>query len=332
MTGIDPRAEHLLLRHRWHPAEALPWLIAIAAFFAFPDYMALGTQVLIVILFALSLDLIVGYAGIVTLGHAAFFGTGAYAVAMAYEHGGWAEPLSGLLLGGVAAAALGVVAGWVLLRYHGLTLLMMTLALGILLKEFANVHEDITGGFDGVSLVPAPLFGHFDNDLFGHNYYWYALVVLAIMFYIARRVVNSPFGRSLVGIRENTRRMHAVGTPVHRRLVVVYTISAALAGVAGALFAQSNSYVTVDVLDFSRSGTILVILILGGLGRLYGAFVGGAVYMILEDELAKLSPEFWEFGVGLLLVLVVLFARDGLLGLTLRLGKGRQKNAGQKTG
>jgi branched-chain amino acid transport system permease protein len=142
-----------------------------------------------------------------------------------------------------------------------------------------------------------------------------------LLFLVARRIVNSPFGRSLVGIRENTRRMHALGIPVHRRLVIVYTISAIMAGVAGALFAQSNSSVTVDVLELSRSGTVLVILILGGLGRLYGAFVGGAVYMILEDELARLSPEFWEFGVGLVLVVVVLFARDGLLGLLVRTGR-----------
>jgi branched-chain amino acid transport system permease protein len=320
-TSKDPRTAHVLERHRWHWAELVPWALALAAYFAFPDYMALGTQILIMILFAVSLDLIVGFAGIVTLGHAAFFGAGAYAVAMAYAHGGWTEPLSGLVLGGAVAGSLGLVVGAVLLRYHGLTLLMMTLAVGILLKELANANEEFTGGFDGVSLAPSLLLGYFDNDLPGHNYYWYALVVLGLLFLVARRIVNSPFGRSLVGIRENTRRMHALGTPVHRRLVIVYTISAIMAGVAGALFAQSNSYVTVDVLDFSRSGTVLVILILGGLGRLYGAFVGGAVYMILEDELARLSPEFWEFGVGLVLVLVVLFARDGLLGLLVRTGR-----------
>ena len=317
MNSPDSRM-HLQGAHRWHLAEALPWLVAISAFFVFPDYMALGSQVLVIILLALSLDLILGYAGIITLGHAAYFGAGAYAVAMAYTHGGWTEPLSGLLFGTLAGATLGFFAGLVLLRYHGLTLLMMTLAVGILLREFANVNEDITGGFDGVSISPAPLFGHFDNDLFGHNYYWYCLIVLAFAFLIARRVVHSPFGRSLVGIRENTRRMHAIGTPVFKRLVIVYTLSAAIAGAAGALFAQSNAYVTIDVLDFSRSGTVLVVLILGGLGRLYGAFVGGAVYVILEEELSKLSPEFWELGVGLVLVLVVMFARDGLLGIITR--------------
>ena len=317
MTAVDPRA-HVLLAHRWRAAELSPWLIAIAAFFIFPDYLALGTQVLITILFALSLDLIVGYAGIITLGHAAYFGTGAYAVAMAYAHGGWAEPLSALALGAACAGVLGLCAGLVLMRYHGLTLLMMTLAVGILLREFANVNEDVTGGFDGVSIEPGLIFGYFDNDLFGYHYYWYCLIVLALAFVLARTIVHSPFGRSLVGIRENARRMNAIGTPVHRRLVTVYTLSAAMAGLAGALFAQSNAYVMVDVLDFSRSGTILVVLVLGGLGRLYGAFVGGAVFIILEDELSKLSPEFWEFGVGLVLVLVVMFARDGLLGLMIR--------------
>ena len=317
-TEHDPRTAHVRDAHRWRVAEATPWLSAILAFFLFPDYMALGTQVLVIVLFALSLDLIVGYAGIITLGHAAFFGAGAYAVALAAAHGGWTEPLSGLFLGATVAGALGFLVGTVLLRYHGLTLLMMTLALGILLKEFANVQEDITGGFDGLSLEPGLLLGTFENDLAGHHYYWYALAVLALAFVFARIVVHSPFGRSLIGLRENTRRMHALGAPVHRRLVIVFTLSAAMAGVAGALFAQSNGYVTVEVLDFSRSGTILVILILGGLGRLYGAFVGAVVYMVLEDELARLSPEFWEFGVGLVLVLVVLFAHDGLLGFIVR--------------
>lgn len=314
----DARA-HVLAAHHWHPAEILPWAIAIAAFFAFPDYLSLGTQVLVMILFALSLDLILGFAGIVTLGHAAWFGIGAYAVALAHAHGEWAEPLSALVLAGVSAGVLGGLAGTVLLRYHGLTLLMMTLAVGILLKELANVNEDITGGFDGMSIAPAALFGVFDNDLYSRNYYWYCLTVLAGAFLFARRLIHSPFGRSLVGIRENTRRMHAVGTPVHRRLVAVYAVSAAMAGLAGGLFAQSNAYVTVDVFDFARSGTVLVILILGGFGRLYGAFLGAAVFIILEDELSKLSPEFWEFGIGLVLVLVVMFARDGLLGIATRL-------------
>ncbi len=302
--------------HRLRWTEGLPWLIAVAAFFVFPDYMALGTQVLIAMIFALSLDLILGYAGIVTLGHAAFFGTGAYAAGMLSALLGWGEPITGLLFAAVAAAAVGLVSGWILLRYHGLTLLMLTLATAIMMQEWANAQEAVTGGFDGLQgIVIDPIFGVFDNDLWSHNYYFYALAVLILMWWIARRIVHSPFGHALVGIRENVRRMHAIGSPVHRRLVTIYTISAAMAGVAGGLFAQSNAYVTLDVLSFDRSGTVLIMLILGGTGRLYGALIGAAVYMILEDQLAKLSPEFWEFGIGLVLVLTVLFARRGLLGL-----------------
>ena len=312
----DALRAHLRHRHRLHPWEAFPWLLAVAVFFVFPDYMVFGTQVLITILFALSLDLILGYAGVVTLGHAAYFGTGAYAAGMLSAHWGWNEPLSALVIAALCAAAIGFVSGAILLRYHGLALLMLTLATAIMLQELANVYDTFTGGFDGlIGIQLNPLLGVFAYDLWGHTHYWYALTVLLVIFVPARFLVYAPFGQSLVGIRENVLRMHAIGTPVYWRLVIIYTISAAMAGIAGGLFAQSNAFVTLEVLSFTRSGTILIILILGGIGRLYGAFVGAVVYMVLEDQLAKLSPEFWEFGVGLLLVLTVLFARRGLLGL-----------------
>lgn len=304
-----------LRRDRWRWEEAVPWALAIAAFFAFPGYMALGTQILISILFALSLDLILGYAGIVTLGHAAYFGAGAYATGMLSAHLGWGEPITGLMFGGAVSALLGLFSGLVLLRYHGLTLIMLTLAVAIMLQEWANVQEHWTGGFDGLlGITIDPLFGHFEYDLWGYTYYWYALGALFVCFLVARRIVHSPFGRTLEGIRENTARMHAIGSPVHRRLVAIYTIAAGMAGIAGALFAQSNAFVTLDVLSFARSGTVLIMLIVGGTGRLYGAFVGGVVYMILEDSLAKANPEMWELGVGIVLVVVVLFFRRGLFG------------------
>lgn len=321
MTETSQRS--LSLANAYRPArfawyEFIPWILAVAAFFVFPDYMVFGTQILIAIVFALSLDLIMGYAGIVTLGHAAYFGVGAYAAGMLPAHLGWHEPFSGLLFAALLAGMTGWGSGALLLRYHGLPLIMLTLATAILLYELANVMEHWTGGFDGLTGIEiAPLMGHFENDLWGKHYYWYALGVLAVVFAIARRLVYSPFGRSLVGIRENTQRMHAIGTPVHRRLVTIYSISAAMAGVAGALFAQSNAFVTLDVLSFARSGTVVIMLVLGGVGHLYGAFVGVTVYMVLEDEFSKLSPAFWEFGVGLVLVLTVLFARGGLLGLAI---------------
>lgn len=318
--GILAARSFMRDRERWHWAESLPWILAVMAFFVFPDYLALGTQILIAIIFALSLDLILGYAGIITLGHAAYFGAGAYATGMLSAHLGWGEPISAMLFGGLVAGLAGLISGWVLLRYHGLTLLMLTLATAILLQETANAAEYWTGGFDGlVGITISPLLGAFEYDLWGRTYYCYSLVVLFICFLVARRIVNSSFGRGLVGVRENRTRMHAVGSPVHKRLLTIYVISAAMAGIAGGLFAESNAFVTLDVLSFARSGTVLIILILGGTGRLYGAFVGAAVYMILEDELAKLSPEFWEFGVGLLLVVVVMFFKGGLMGAAERL-------------
>ncbi len=316
MTEHYQTARHFLReRERWRWPEALPWLAIVAAFFIFPDYLALGTQIVIAIIFALSLDLILGYAGIITLGHAAYFGAGAYATGMLSAHLGWGEPISAMLFGGIIGGLAGFISGWVLLRYHGLTLLMLTLTTAILMQETANAAEEWTGGFDGlVGISIWPLLGTFDYDLWGKTYYCFAVVVLLLCFLVARTIVHSAFGRSLVGIKGNVERMHGVGTPVHGRLVTIYTISAAMAGVAGGLFAESNAYVTLDVLSFSRSGVVLIMLVLGGTGRLYGAFVGTAVYMTLEDELAKLSPEFWEFGIGLLLVVVVLFFRRGLLG------------------
>jgi branched-chain amino acid transport system permease protein len=309
-------AEFLLSRHRYRWGEALPWLIAIAAFFVFPDRMTFGSQVLIMLMFALSLDLILGYAGIVTLGHAAFFGIGAYTVGLLIARLGWSEPLSSLVAAAAVAALIGFISGWFLLRYRGLTLLMLTLATAIMLQETGNLRSDISGGYDGLpGLTVSPLFGIFDYDLYGHVNYLYVLAVLAILFYFVRRIVYSPFGQALTGIRENVKRMHAIGSPVHRRLVTVYTVSAAIAGVAGALFTQTNAYVTLTVFDFDNSAKVMVMLILGGTGRLYGAFVGAVVYMVLEDKLSKLSPTFWQFGIGLLLVLAVLFARRGLLGL-----------------
>jgi branched-chain amino acid transport system permease protein len=312
---------YLATRHHWHWGEALPWLIAIAAFFMFPDRMTFGTQVLVMVLFALSLDLILGYAGIVTLGQAAFFGLGAYTVGLLSARAGYGEPISGLFAAAAVAAAAGFLTGLVLLRYRGLTLLVLTLSTTILLQEVGNLFKDITGGYDGIPGITIwPLLGLFDYDLYNRTNYIYCLVVLLILFYVVRRIVYSSFGEALAGIRENVNRMHAIGSPVRWRLVIVYTISAAIAGVSGALFTQTSAYVTLGVFDFDRSAGVMTILILGGTGRLYGAFAGGVIYMLLEDYLSKLSPEFWQFGIGLVLVLVVLFARRGLFGLAEDLG------------
>ena len=223
-----------------------------------------------------------------------------------------------LQLAAAAAAAglLGIATGAVILRTSGLTLLMLTLAIASLCLEIANRATPITGGADGLSgIVVTPILGLFRFDMFGKTGYLYCLVMLLLGWLFVRRLVYSPFGASLAGIRENMLRMHAVGAQVYPRLVTVYAISAVLAGSAGALLTQTNQFVGLNVLGFEAAGELLVMLILGGVGRIYGAFVGPVVYMIAQDYLAKQFPEYWYFGIGALLVVVVMFARGGILGI-----------------
>ncbi len=321
MSTPLPAAIALARRHRLQWWEALPWAAGIAAFFLFPNYLAFGTQVLVTILFALSLDLVLGYAGIVTLGHAAFFGAGGYTVGMLAMHWGWTEPLSGLAAAALVAGAIGLLSGWVVLRTHGLTLLMLTLCTMALLEQAANMFSAWTGGFDGMpGLAFKPILGQFEFDvLYFRSQYLYALAALFTCFVVVRVLVYSPFGRSLTGIRENLLRMHAVGAPVRARQVLAYAISAALAGVAGAVFVHATGYINLAVLGLERSAGVLIILILGGHGRLYGAFVGAMVYMVLEHTLSKAYPTAWQLGLGVTLMLVALYARNGILGLGERL-------------
>lgn len=307
--------DSIVRRHRLRPLEALPWIIAIAAYFLFPTYLPLASQILIMVLFALSLDLILGYAGIITLGHAAFFGVGAYTAGIIAVQG-WHEPITALIAGGVVAGLVGLISGLIILRTHGLTLLMLTLAIMFMLHEAANKAGFITGGSDGLQgMTIAPIFGAFRFDMFGRTAYVYCLIVLFLAWAFLRIVVHSPFGRSLVGIRENAVRMHAIGTPVRRRMVTAYALSATLAGIAGGLLAQTTQFVALNVVSFELSGAVLIMLVFGGVGRLYGAFVGAPIYMIAQDQIAKTDPVYWFFWIGLLLVLVVLFARGGILGL-----------------
>jgi branched-chain amino acid transport system permease protein len=306
-------------RHRYHPLEALPWVAALAAYVIFPSYLPLGSQILATILFALSADLVLGYAGIVTLGHAAFFGTGAYTAGILAVHG-WGEPITGLLAAALAAAVVGFLSGLVVLRTTGLALLMQTLVVATLLHEAANKASSITGGDDGLQGMQVwPVFGRFPFDLYGRTAYVYCLVVLVVCWWLTRRIVQSPFGRSLTGIRENLLRMHAIGAPVRRRRLIVYTISAALAGISGALIAQTTQFVGLTTLSLDRSGGVLIMLILGGVGRLYGAFIGVPLYMIAQDRFSEVEPVYWYFWIGLLMVIVVMFGRGGVLGLVDRL-------------
>jgi branched-chain amino acid transport system permease protein len=331
VTGQARGVADAFLRRRDEPhrAEAGLWLLALAVPIALPEHAAFGAQVLIMMLFALSLDFILGYAGVLTLGHAAYFGVGAYVGGLLSARLGWHEPLSGLLAAGVVAGVFGALSGWLLLRYRDLTLLMLTLAVSTTLFELANTWSGLTGGYDGLmGIQMAPVLGLFEWDISGVTGYGYALAVLLLCFLALRRVTVSPFGQALRGIRENTLRMRAIGAPILGHLIVAYSISAVVAGIAGGLFAQTNGFITMDVLGFERSAAVLTVLILGGTGRLYGALFGALVYMLAADWLAKLSPVYWEFGVGLLLVVIVLLCPDGLLGVVDRLRAAFGRRAG----
>ena len=294
-------------------AEIAFWLVPVVAFFAAPGYLVLGSQILIVSLFAMSLDLILGYAGVLSLGHAAFFGLGAYTAGILAAHG-WGEPLSGLAAAALVAASVGFAASFLVVRGEDLTRLMVTLGLGLMLYEVANRARDVTGGADGLSGVTmGKLLGVFSFDLAGRTAYVYSFVVLLAMFFVLRRIVASPFGLALRGVRENRTRMPALGVPVRRRLVAAFTLGAAIAGVAGALLTQTTQFVGLDTLGFDRSAEVLIMLVLGGTGRLYGAVVGAAVFMIARDYLSGINPVYWEFWLGFLLVAFVLFARGGIL-------------------
>ena len=301
------------------------WLLLLACWFLFPGHLVLGSQVLIAALFALSLDLILGYAGIVTLGHAAFFGIGAYAAGLLSSRLGWHEPISGLMVAASVAALAGLASSVLVIRSHELARLMVTLGLGLLLYEAANRAAFLTGGVDGLSGIQmAPLLGLWKFDLGGRTAYLYSLAVLLAVFVVARRIVASPFGLSLRGIRERPDRMPALGAPVQARLMAVYTLSAGIAGIAGALLAQTTQFVGLDTLSFNRSAEVLIMLVLGGTGRLYGAFIGAALFMLAQDYLSGIDPIYWQFWLGLLLVAVVLFARGGVLGIVDRFSPRRR--------
>src|SRR3984957_2255801 len=301
----------LRARARFGPLEILFWIVAFSTIWLLPTKHLILTETVIWGLFALSLDLILGYAGIISLGHAAFFGVGAYAAGLLAKYEIINEPTLALLAAALAASALGFVTSFLVLRGSDLTRLMVTLGVALVCYEIANRYGDITGGADGLQGVTvAPIFGLYRFDMFGHTAYIYCLVVLFIMFLLARRIVNSPFGLSLKAIKGNPLRSAAVGIAVNWRLVAVYTLAAGYAGVAGALLAQTQAFASLSMLSLERSADVLLILIIGGTGYLYGGIIGALIYRLLQDFLSDLTARYWQFWIGLLLVAIVVIGRD----------------------
>src|SRR3954471_13139288 len=311
-AAADPE-RYLEAQIRWRPLEIAFWLATLLPFVLTPNYLLLASQIAITALFALSLDLILGYAGIVSLGHAAFFGFGAYTAGIIAKHY-WTEPISALLLSGLAAGILGYLLSHIVVRFRHLALIMLTMGFGLLLHEAANSASVLTGGADGLQGFRVPDVLGFKFDMFGRTAYAYSLAILFLSFLICRRIIHSPFGLALRGIRENATRMPAIGAPSRAHLRKVYTIAAALAGTAGALLTHTTSTVSLETLSFGRSADVLVILILGGAGRLYGGIIGAIIYMVARDQFSGANPQYWYFWIGLLLVAVVMFLPNGILG------------------
>jgi branched-chain amino acid transport system permease protein len=307
---VDRVAAHLRRRARWRWPEIVFWLAILAAIFALPSRAGIINEALIAGLFALSLDLILGLTGILSLGHAAFLGLGAYAAAILASKG-FADPLLGLALGAAVAALVGLATAPLLFRGADLTRLMVTLGVSLMLGELANRNGWLTGGADGLNFSIAPVLGLFPIDFTGQrNAAFYSFVVLFILFVIARRLAHSPFGLALAAIRENRLRAGALGVGASRRIIAIYAVAAAYAGAAGALLAQTTQIVSLDLFDFHRSADVMLMLIIGGAGYLYGGLIGAAAFIVLRDVISVTTPEYWEFWIGLASVILVLAGRE----------------------
>ncbi len=306
-------AAALSAQAHWRWWELLLGAVVIGSWWLLPGQALLLNEIAILALFAVSLDLILGYAGIVSLGHAAFFGLGAYGAALFAKHV-MSDPLVGLAFAVALSATFGALASLLILRGSDLTRLMITLGVASLLYELANKLDGLTGGADGLQGVPmGELLGRFEFDLYGRTAYAYTLVVLVVVMLLARRLVHSPFGVSLQALRDNRLRAASIGLSVNARLVAIYTISAAIAGAAGALLAQSTGFASLDVLAFHRSADVLLVLVIGGAGYLWGGIFGAIAFKLLQDLISGWTPQYWAFWLGLFLVVLMRVGRERLL-------------------
>jgi branched-chain amino acid transport system permease protein len=302
---------HYARQHaRWHWSEIAFWFLALSCALLFPSRFLIMTDIVRLALFALSLDLILGYAGIVSLGHAAFFGVGAYCAGLLALHGIVTEPVVALVIAGLVAMAVGFLTSFLVIRGVDLTRLMVTLGIALLLEALAERFSNITGGTDGLQGIEmAPILGLFAFDIFGKVGFFYSLAVLFVLFLLARRIVHSPFGLSLRAIKNNPLRAAAVGVPVNRRLIAVYTLAAFYAGIAGALFTQTTALASLDVFAFERSADLMLVLVIGGSGYLYGGLIGAVAFKMLQEFFSNITPQYWQFWIGLVLVVIVLVGR-----------------------
>jgi branched-chain amino acid transport system permease protein len=311
MSAANDVSTSALAGSRWRVSEVVFWVVVLACPLLFPSRYLIMTDILRLALFTLSLDLILGYAGIVSLGHAAFFGVGAYSAGLLALHGIINEPVIALVVSGLVAMLLGFATSFLVIRGVDLTRLMVTLGIALLMEALGERFSNITGGTDGLQGIEMqPILGMFAFDMFGKTGFWYCLIVLFLLFLVARRIVHSPFGLSLRAIRNNPLRAAAIGVPVNRRLIAIYTLAAFYAGIAGALFTQTTALASLDVFAFERSADLMLVLVIGGTGYLYGGLIGAVVFKMLQELFQTITPQYWMFWIGLVLVVLVIVGRD----------------------
>ncbi len=302
-------------RFRLRVADILWIILGLAAFFAFPNHLSFGSNIIVAVIFAISVDVVIGFPRIISLGQALYFGIGAYAAAL-IAIAGWTEPITGALLSAAVSVLVALVVGPLILRLRELPLIMVTIGVAQLVYEAAHKSSWLTGGDDGLyGYQVGKVFGIFGWSLYGSTAYLYALGWAVVVFVLARVVTSSPFGVCLQGIRENADRMKLLGTPVLLRQVQAYAFGAGIAGLGGAVLAQSQSLVSLYVLSLEQTIDGLVLLALGGVGSIYGAILGAPVYMIVKYVSQLISPHYWLFSVGILLIAVVMSGKNGLLGI-----------------
>jgi branched-chain amino acid transport system permease protein len=313
MTAPAEVGRSAIAHARWHWGEFAFWIVVVGSAFIFPSRYLIMTDIVRLALFALSLDLILGYAGIVSLGHAAFFGVGAYCAGLLALHGIISEPVLALIAAGLVAMVLGFLTSFLVIRGADLTRLMVTLGIALLLEALGERFSNITGGTDGLQGIEMqPILRTFAFDIFGKVGFFYSLIVTFLLFLLARRIVHSPFGLSLRAIRNNPLRAAAIGIPVNRRLVAIYAVAAFYAGIAGALFTQTTALASLDVFSFERSADLMLVLVIGGTGYLYGGLIGAVIFRMLQEVFSSITPQYWQFWIGLVLVVIVLVGRARL--------------------
>ena len=291
---------------------ALALVPAVATVAGAPFYIGLFARIMVFAIAALSLDLILGYGGLVSFGHAAYFGIGAYAVGI-LSYYGVTDGIAHFATAFFAAAIVALFIGFVSLRTSGVYFIMITLAFGQMVY-FVGIGLNEYGGDDGLNIARHSNFGaalDLDRPIV---FYYFTYALLLLFLFLGSRVVRSRFGMLLQGVKSNERRMIALGFPTFRYKLAAFVMAGSVCGIAGALFANLTLFVSPSIMHWTRSGEIMMMVILGGLGSLVGPVFGAAAYLILESVLSRLT-EHWQAVLGPLLILVVLFSKTGLYGL-----------------